>query len=187
MGDAQLQQFLAVTDAPEAAARFFLESSGGDVAAAVDAYFATGGQLPAEGPPAPPIATGTPCGCPGLQHSFYHIASLLLLLDQSNTKAVTHLPSKLDTALMLTSLPGVPQQEPALGIPVTSSALPAGAGARAPASANQVCCASMFTSSHTFHAGRSLCILPSKVSMREYSSNQLLLVSDMHAGICPTS
>ena len=53
MGDAQLQQFLAVTDAPEAAARFFLESSGGDVAAAVDAYFRHGRAASRGGAPRP--------------------------------------------------------------------------------------------------------------------------------------
>ncbi|KAK9832744.1 hypothetical protein WJX81_007147 [Elliptochloris bilobata] len=45
MDDAGVQQFLQVTGASEEAAHFFLESAGGDVAAAVDQFFATGGQL----------------------------------------------------------------------------------------------------------------------------------------------
>lgn len=40
-----MEQFLQVTGASEEAARFLLESAGGDVAAAIDQYFATGGQF----------------------------------------------------------------------------------------------------------------------------------------------
>ena len=44
--DAAIQQFTAVTGAPESTARFFLESSGGQVETAINAYL-EGGQ-PAE-------------------------------------------------------------------------------------------------------------------------------------------
>lgn len=45
MGDAAVSQFVSVTGSTEEAAHFFLESAGGDVAAAIDQYFATGGQM----------------------------------------------------------------------------------------------------------------------------------------------
>ena len=38
-----LSQFLSVTNAPAEAAQFYLESAGGDVEAAVSAYFESGG------------------------------------------------------------------------------------------------------------------------------------------------
>lgn len=40
-----VNQFLQVTGATDKAAHFFLESAGGNVAAAVDHYFSTGGQM----------------------------------------------------------------------------------------------------------------------------------------------
>ena len=40
-----MEQFLQVTGASEEAAHFFLESTNGDVAAAIDQYFASGGQF----------------------------------------------------------------------------------------------------------------------------------------------
>lgn len=45
MGDAAVSQFIGVTGASEEAAHFFLESAVGDVAAAIDQCFATGGQM----------------------------------------------------------------------------------------------------------------------------------------------
>ena len=40
-----VNQFLQVTGATDKAAHFFLESAGGNVAAAIDHYFSTGGQM----------------------------------------------------------------------------------------------------------------------------------------------
>ena len=46
-----IAQFMDVTGASQEAARFFLESSGGVVDAAVDQFFATGGDFSAVGAP----------------------------------------------------------------------------------------------------------------------------------------
>lgn len=45
MDEEAVNQFLQVTGATDKAAHFFLESAGGNVAAAVDHYFSTGGQM----------------------------------------------------------------------------------------------------------------------------------------------
>ena len=48
MDSEALSQFVSVTGATPDAAQFFLESSNGDVAAAVDQYFTSGGQAQQE-------------------------------------------------------------------------------------------------------------------------------------------
>lgn len=49
-----VSQFVCVTGANPDAAQFFLESSNGDIAAAIDQYFTSGGQAQQEEPvPAP--------------------------------------------------------------------------------------------------------------------------------------
>ena len=78
---AALTQFMDVTGASREAAGFFLDSSGGEVDAAIDQFFATGGEFkaagdgapdedPEEPPPqtrAPPVATPGLCALPALR------------------------------------------------------------------------------------------------------------------------
>lgn len=64
MADEQVAQFSAVTGAPEDAAKFYLESSGGNLEAAINAFL-EGGVIPEDAPdseaaPAPTIASASP-------------------------------------------------------------------------------------------------------------------------------
>ena len=48
MDQSAIEQFVNITGSNPSTANFFLESSKNDVAAAIEQYFASGGQVPAE-------------------------------------------------------------------------------------------------------------------------------------------
>lgn len=70
-----IAQFMDVTGASQEAAKFFLESSGGVVDAAVDHFFATGGEIQAAGAPEGEVVETDNVLPPGKRH-FRHLALL---------------------------------------------------------------------------------------------------------------
>jgi hypothetical protein len=65
-----IAQFMDVTGASQEAAKFFLDSSGGVVDAAIDQYFATGGEFTPEAAPEEAMAEPEPAAQPGASYLF---------------------------------------------------------------------------------------------------------------------